>query len=43
MAYKNIVSELRSKNTYLEQLASTHAYNNQILAEERDKVLIILS
>lgn len=43
MAYQNIVSELRRKNAYLEQLASTHVQNNQTLAEERDKVLIILS
>lgn len=43
MTYQNIISELRRKNTYLEQLASTHLQDSQALAEERDKVLIILS
>ena len=43
MAFQNLVSELRQKNAYLEQLSSTLSQKNQALAEERDEVRMILS
>ena len=43
MAFQNLVSELRQKNAYLEQLSSTLSQKNQSLAEERDEVRMILS
>jgi hypothetical protein len=43
VAHENILSELRHKNNYLEQLAGNLSLQNQELAEERDEVLRILN